>query len=101
MSAPRTPALPSVSNFHQLTPLSIETHPDFFTGQVGKVLGERWKALTPLQRKPYEDKALIDKERYEKQKAAYLVSPPAPVKMDDKPTITSTRPRRRNASPVV
>ncbi|KAI5837275.1 high mobility group box domain-containing protein, partial [Morchella snyderi] len=76
-------------------------NPGIAFGQVGKVLGERWKALTPLQRKPYEDKAQIDKERYEKQKAAYLVSPPAPVKMDDKPTITSTRPRRRNASPVV
>ncbi|KAH0604295.1 uncharacterized protein H6S33_006672 [Morchella sextelata] len=47
-------------------------NPGIAFGQVGKVLGERWKALTPLQRKPYEDKALIDKERYEKQKAAYL-----------------------------
>ena len=40
-------------------------------GQVGKVLGERWKALNQKQREPYEAKAKADKERYEKEKAAY------------------------------
>lgn len=40
-------------------------------GQVGKVLGERWKALNSKQREPYEAKAKADKERYEKEKAAY------------------------------
>lgn len=44
------------------------------TGQVGKVLGERWKALDPKQRIPYETKAKNDKERYENQKASYNVS---------------------------
>ncbi|KAL8885469.1 MAG: hypothetical protein Q9215_006679 [Flavoplaca cf. flavocitrina] len=44
-------------------------------GQVGKVLGERWKALNQKQREPYEAKAKADKERYEKEKAAYNDQP--------------------------
>lgn len=44
-----------------------------FTGQVGKVLGERWKALDQKQRTPYEAKAKTDKERYESEKASYAV----------------------------
>lgn len=44
------------------------------TGQVGKVLGERWKALNESQRRPYEAKAATDKKRYEDAKATYLVS---------------------------
>lgn len=43
-------------------------------GQVGKVLGERWKALNPKQREPYEAKARTDKARYESEKASYNVS---------------------------
>ena len=45
-------------------------------GQVGKVLGERWKALSPTERQPYEDKAKADKERYDAEKASYNVSQP-------------------------
>lgn len=43
-------------------------------GQIGKVLGERWKALNEKQRGPYEAKAAQDKKRYEDQKANYNVS---------------------------
>ena len=42
-------------------------------GQVGKVLGERWKALNSKQREPYEAKAKTDKQRYEDEKASYNV----------------------------
>jgi hypothetical protein len=38
------------------------------------MLGERWKALSDKDRKPYEDKAATDKKRYEDEKAAYNVS---------------------------
>ena len=37
---------------------------DIVLGQVGKVLGERWKALNDKQRAPYEAKAAADKKRY-------------------------------------
>jgi len=43
-------------------------------GQVGKILGERWKALNDKQRGPYEAKAAADKKRYEEEKAAYVAN---------------------------
>lgn len=46
-------------------------NPGIAFGQVGKVLGERWKALSTKQREPYETKAAADKKRYEDDKAAY------------------------------
>ncbi|KAL9033570.1 MAG: hypothetical protein Q9214_007450 [Letrouitia sp. 1 TL-2023] len=49
----------------------IADHRMHHTGQVGKVLGEKWKALNPKQREPYEQKAKADKERYESEKASY------------------------------
>ena len=45
----------------------------YILGQVGKVLGERWKALSAKQREPYEAKAKTDKQRYEDEKASYNV----------------------------
>ncbi|TAQ88522.1 hypothetical protein B7494_g3172 [Chlorociboria aeruginascens] len=56
-----------------------EENPGISFGQVGKVLGERWKALDDEQRVPYETKAALDKKRYEDEKAAYNVSAEIPV----------------------
>jgi hypothetical protein len=54
-------------------------------GEVGKMLGEKWKALSEKQRTPYEAKAAADKKRYEEEKAAYQVcySPSSPPKKTD------------------
>ncbi|KAA8910354.1 hypothetical protein TRICI_004152 [Trichomonascus ciferrii] len=49
-------------------------NPGISFGQVGRVLGERWKALTDEEKRPYEDKAKADKQRYEDEKAAYAAS---------------------------
>ncbi|TVY46215.1 Non-histone chromosomal protein [Lachnellula occidentalis] len=56
-----------------------EENPGITFGQVGKVLGERWKALNDKQRTPYEAKAAQDKKRYEDEKATYNVSAEKPV----------------------
>jgi len=48
-----------------------EENPGIAFGQVGRVLGERWKALSASQREPYEAKAKADKERYDAEKASY------------------------------
>ncbi|PGH27425.1 non-histone chromosomal protein 6 [Polytolypa hystricis UAMH7299] len=48
-----------------------EDNPGISFGQVGKLLGERWKALNEKQRIPYEAKAAADKKRYEDEKAIY------------------------------
>lgn len=54
-------------------------------GQVGKVLGEKWKNLSDTDRRPYEEKAATDKKRYEEEKANYNVC-------DDKLLDTNNRP---------
>lgn len=52
-------------------------------GEVGKILGEKWKALSDKQRAPYEAKAANDKKRYEDEKAAYnAVCIPLPELLD-------------------
>lgn len=40
-------------------------------GEVGKLLGEKWKELSAKDKEPYEKKAKTDKERYEREKAEY------------------------------
>ncbi|ODV81707.1 Non-histone chromosomal protein 6 [Suhomyces tanzawaensis NRRL Y-17324] len=47
-------------------------NPGVSFGQVGKLLGERWKKLTADEKVPYETKADADKKRYEKEKAEYV-----------------------------
>lgn len=46
-------------------------NPDVSFGQIGKLLGERWKALDDQDKIPYEDKARADKKRYESEKELY------------------------------
>lgn len=35
------------------------------------MLGDKWKALSETDRKPYDEKAATDKKRYEEEKAKY------------------------------
>ncbi|MCJ1277439.1 Non-histone chromosomal protein 6 [Puttea exsequens] len=46
-------------------------NPNITFGQVGKALGEKWKALTAKEKEPYEKKAKADKDRYESEKQSY------------------------------
>ncbi|KAI7516758.1 hypothetical protein KC343_g23209 [Hortaea werneckii] len=48
-----------------------EENPGIKFGEVGKILGEKWKGLNDKQKAPYEAKAAADKKRYEEEKAAY------------------------------
>jgi hypothetical protein len=43
------------------------------SGQLGKILGERWKALSESQREPYNKKAAADKKHFEDERAKYNV----------------------------
>lgn len=49
-------------------------NPGIAFGQIGRVLGERWKALTAEDKIPFEDKAAKDKKRYESEKEQYAAS---------------------------
>ena len=51
-----------------------EEDPGINSGQVGKILGEKWKALGDKQRQLYEAKAIADNERYQKEKAKYAAN---------------------------
>lgn len=48
-----------------------DENPGITFGQVGKLLGQRWKELDEVQRTPYEVKAAEDKKRYTDEKANY------------------------------
>eukprot|EP00271_Cylindrocystis_brebissonii_P022520 TRINITY_DN86_c0_g1_i1.p1 TRINITY_DN86_c0_g1~~TRINITY_DN86_c0_g1_i1.p1 ORF type:complete len:117 (-),score=41.89 TRINITY_DN86_c0_g1_i1:809-1159(-) len=59
-----------------------DTHPDAKFGEVGKIMGEEWKALTDKEKKPYEKQAEADKQRY-KDAMAGRGGAPAPAKGAD------------------
>ncbi|PFH50369.1 hypothetical protein AMATHDRAFT_145228, partial [Amanita thiersii Skay4041] len=46
-------------------------NPDAGFGEVGKLLGAKWKELDEEEKKPYIEQAARDKSRAEKEKAAY------------------------------
>lgn len=64
-------------------PKVIKENPDIKFTEVGHVMGERWRALTPEEKKKYEDLANNDKKRFNDAMAAYnaekQASQPAPV----------------------
>jgi len=66
-----TPALLSVRIPSCLAGAAVA---NILPGQVGKMLGEKWKNLSDTERRPYEEKAAADKKRYEQEKEAYNVS---------------------------
>jgi hypothetical protein len=43
----------------------------FILGQIGKILGDKWKEMTDSDKTPYVTKAEADKKRYEKEKAEH------------------------------
>ncbi|KAI5830367.1 hypothetical protein K523DRAFT_239947, partial [Schizophyllum commune Tattone D] len=51
-------------------------NPDASFGELGKILGAKWKEMDDDEKKPYVEKAAKDKERAEADKAAYDVSTP-------------------------
>ncbi|THG97109.1 hypothetical protein EW026_g4837 [Hermanssonia centrifuga] len=46
-------------------------NPDAGFGEIGKLLGARWKELDDEEKKPYMEQAARDKERAEKEKKDY------------------------------
>jgi 2-keto-4-pentenoate hydratase len=64
------------SHLPLITTLSLDADSDN-VGQIGKILGERWKNMNEKDKAQYEAKATKDKERYEAEKRAYnVLSPP-------------------------
>ncbi|GFH13253.1 HMG box domain-containing protein, partial [Haematococcus lacustris] len=49
-------------------------HPGVKFGEVGKLLGERWKTVSASEKAVHEAAAKQDKERYQREMAAYKAS---------------------------
>lgn len=48
-----------------------ETNPNASIGEIAKQLGAAWKIMTADQKKPYENMAKKDRERYDEQMELY------------------------------
>lgn len=60
-----------------------EDKPEISFGDVGKELGERWKAISDKEKAKFEEMAKKDKDRYTKEKTAYDAKGGAPAAADD------------------
>ncbi|CAO3699883.1 hypothetical protein G6F70_007185 [Rhizopus microsporus] len=47
----------------------IKENPGAKFGEIGKILGARWKELSDEEKKPFVEQAEADKKRYEEEKA--------------------------------
>ena len=52
-------------------------NPNATVGDIGKIMGQKWKDLTDEAKKPFTDLATAAKAKYEKLKAAYDATPGA------------------------
>ncbi|TIA89762.1 hypothetical protein E3P99_01903 [Wallemia hederae] len=55
----------------EFRPKVREEHPEASFGEIGKILGAKWKEMPTEEKKPFEDQAAADKARYEKEKKEY------------------------------
>mmetsp|Transcript_22104 Transcript_22104/g.48075 ORF Transcript_22104/g.48075 Transcript_22104/m.48075 type:complete len:1157 (+) Transcript_22104:574-4044(+) len=55
-------------------PLMVSQFPGMRFTEQGVIMGERWRALTPEEKKPFEEMAIKDKERYGREMAEYIES---------------------------
>jgi len=70
-NAPKRP-LSAYMYFSQDWRERIKTeHPEVSFGEIGRLLGQKWKSLSDEDKKPYEDMASRDKKRHEAEKAEY------------------------------
>ncbi|GAA5960914.1 hypothetical protein JCM3765_007535 [Sporobolomyces pararoseus] len=79
-NAPKRP-LSAYMHFSQAKRAEVkEENPDVTFGEIGKLLGAKWKEADAEERAPFEEKAKEDKARYEKEKAEYDGGDAAPAK---------------------
>lgn len=46
-------------------------NPDLPFGKIGAKLGEMWRNMSPEEKRPYDDKAAVDRERYRREMIDY------------------------------
>lgn len=82
-SAPKRASGAYVFFTNEMRPKVMQEYPGIKFVELGKVLGERWRALTPQQKKRYEDMAAEDKVRFQMEMQQYTANqaaaaPPPP-----------------------
>ena len=86
---PKDPAAPKRASgayvffTNEMRPKVMVEYPGIKFVELGKVLGERWRALTPTQKKKYENMAANDKVRFQMEMQQYTANqaaaaPPQP-----------------------
>ncbi|GAA5930695.1 non-histone chromosomal protein 6 [Sporobolomyces koalae] len=84
-NAPKRP-LSAYMHFSQAKRAEVrEENPDVSFGEIGRLLGAKWKEADAEERAPFEEKAKEDKARYEKEKADYEPSGDAEAAPAKKP----------------
>jgi HMG (high mobility group) box len=63
---------------NDMRPKVLTEFPGIKFVELGKVLGERWRALTPEEKKRYEDMATDDKVRFQTEMLHYTANQPVP-----------------------
>lgn len=71
---PNAPKRPLTAYMYYATDMREQVkqeNPNATFGDVGKIIGDKWRQLGAEEKKVYEEKAVADKKRYEDEKAAY------------------------------
>lgn len=83
-AAPKRPSGAYVFFTNDMRPKVLQEYPGIKFVELGKVLGERWRSLTPEQKKRYEELAAEDKIRFQMEMQQYAAhqhaqQPPPPI----------------------
>jgi high mobility group protein B2 len=84
---PKDPAAPKRASgayvffTNEMRPKVLRDHPGIKFVDLGKVLGERWRALTPEEKKRYEEMASNDKIRFQEEMQSYTAHQASLVSM--------------------
>ncbi|KAL9182192.1 hypothetical protein ACHAXT_012844 [Thalassiosira profunda] len=77
-NAPKAPSGSYVFFTLDVRPEIVRKHPHLKFTDVGRVMGERWRALSADEKRKYEDLANADKKRFDAEMEAYNASKPEP-----------------------
>lgn len=75
-----------------------QANPDLKMKEVLSKLGEMWREMSAEEKKPYEDKAAEDKERYNKEKEEYGDIPAKPRKKSKKTKKSKSKKEKQSSS---
>jgi len=70
-NAPKRPLSAFFLFCHDERPSVKVLYPTYSVGEIAKELGDRWNKVQPEMKTKYEQKAVVDKQRYEKDMTQY------------------------------